>query len=65
MALQLMGSLLRLTNSLANRIMSRCDLMIAILLLNALVLTITSRILSIAMLVASTLVTTISRQWPS
>ncbi|RKL03433.1 hypothetical protein BFJ68_g11558 [Fusarium oxysporum] len=57
----LMGSLLHLTNSLVNRIMSRCDLMIAILLLlNALVLTITSRILSIAMLVASTLVTTIS-----
>ncbi|KAK2681236.1 hypothetical protein RAB80_003029 [Fusarium oxysporum f. sp. vasinfectum] len=52
MALQLMGSLLHLTNSLANRIMSRCDLMIAILLINALVLTITSRILSIAMLVA-------------
>ncbi|KAK2934331.1 hypothetical protein FoTM2_005577 [Fusarium oxysporum f. sp. vasinfectum] len=48
----LMGSLLHLTNSLANRIMSRCDLMIAILLINALVLTITSRILSIAMLVA-------------
>ncbi|EWY90922.1 hypothetical protein FOYG_08246 [Fusarium oxysporum NRRL 32931] len=57
----LMGSLLHLTNILVNRIMSRCDLMIAILLLlNALVLTITSRILSIAMLVASTLVTTIS-----
>ncbi|KAL7767874.1 hypothetical protein ACKLNR_002175 [Fusarium oxysporum f. sp. zingiberi] len=56
----LMGSLLHLTNSLVNRIMSRCDLMIAILLINALVLTITSRILSIAMLVASTLVTTIS-----
>ncbi|ENH62623.1 hypothetical protein FOC1_g10012860 [Fusarium oxysporum f. sp. cubense race 1] len=55
----LMGSLLHLTNSLVNRIMSRCDLMIAILLINALVLTITSRILSIAMLVASTLVTTI------